>query len=138
VAVQNFQQKTKTNYAIFVANIGNRGSLYIRKYLFPVGSVINSLFPACSYKLKENGGRTTVYINMGTHAFGIALILITIGVGIFSIAQFITGEISLTSFIISIIAVAGGLAILLAGRIKDAPNTLINFMKSTLDINDSD
>jgi hypothetical protein len=122
---------------VYATLLGKHGSLVTRKNLFPGFGFNNYYFPACVYKLKENGKRTTVYLNIGTHPFGIALLLIIIGGGIFMITQFISGAENLDSFIITIIIFAGCLAILLGGRIKDAPNALISFMKSTLDINDS-
>jgi hypothetical protein len=121
---------------VYATLLGKHGSLVIRKYLFPGFGFNNYFFPGCTYSLKENGQRTTVYLKIGTQPFGIAILLIIIGVGIFMITQFIRAE-DLDSLIIIIIMFAGCLAILLGGRIKDAPNALIGFMKSTLDIDDS-
>jgi hypothetical protein len=60
-----------------------------------------------------------------------------IGFGIALITQFIAGVVSLDGLIIIIIMIAFVITMLIGGRIEDAPNALIGFMKSTLDINDS-
>lgn len=117
--------------------IGKHGSIEIVK-LYPGGFGFSNFFVLYSFKLKKNGEQTTVYVNIGTNPIGIAIVLIIIGCVIFMTIQFINGAENLDSFISIMIVFAGFLAILLAGRVKDGPNTLIKFIKSTLDINDSD
>jgi hypothetical protein len=134
---QRFRFGDDSKNLIYATLLGKHGSLVIRKYLFPGFGFHNYFFPGCNYSLKENGERTTVYLKIGTQPFGIAFLLVMIGFGIALITQFIAGVVSLDGLIIIIIMIAFVIAMLIGGRIEDAPNALIGFMKSTLDINDS-
>jgi hypothetical protein len=135
---QPFQPVVNPNFSIDAIVMGNRGSLVTRKYIVPGIILKNSLFPACRYTLEENNGGTTIDVTIGTQPLGIILLLLLLGVETYivvsSVVQRGSGDFSFDGVLLYSIITILGFIFLLGGKMKDAPDTYIRFLKSRLGI----